>query len=343
MDTNQTKTKKVSTTSLEKYSYLLYSHADGNINNLKEYAEKLNISIETFLQLVTNYIIKNKNNPGYIQILDKLLKLPEERSNLFLKHCNFNIEHMENRFIKYILEYRPILLLDENKKALLRSRLYEYKKFVLNQEEKKHNPLVPDLNENQLNLAISFISSKYSLERFCLLNRISMEIIKKLESPLRAHHKKLYHDYLRKLKTIDELKEETINNDVLKLLELVKSLDNNFTTIDYFRNTIFGIKEILKAADGILNPDDNKTLRKKISIIKEVKAFSEKSIEGIFSEKTILKINDELINISAEVKLQVIEFLQENEIPISNITLKDANIITTLYLILKKKNILNLN
>lgn len=324
MNIEQKNFKKTKIANIEKYTYLLYKHAEGNLLLIKEYADKLNISLEDFLEYATHYIIKNKNNPVYVQIMDKLIKLSEDKYITFLDQCNFNVEHIEQRALKYITEFRPIFLFNEEKRTLLLARIYEYKKHILNKKMKKQNVIIQPLNEHQLNIIMSFISSKYSLERFCFQHRFLMNTIKKLESPLKIHHEKLYHAYLRKLKQIDEFKEQEIINDTLKLLELVKNSDTEFESIDFFQNTLFGIKEILKTADSILTPEDNKILRMGISKIKDIKVFSEKSIEGIFKEKTILNINNELINIPFEVKLTIVNYLQEQEIPISNITLKEA-------------------
>ena len=102
----------------------------------------------------------------------------------------------------------------------------------------------------------------------------------------------------------------------------IKELGHNFTVIDFYLNTRFTPFEIIQEAEKTLDIENIKLLKKYIAQYRDIKCINSLNFPSLITDKLVLNVDNNLIEIQPEVKKQIIDFLKNNEIPVSNETLK---------------------
>ncbi len=307
-------------------AYQIYILSYGNKEILQNYAESLNIKLDTFLELLLNYINKTKSRSIYANIFDKLEVLDLNDSKLiinFLESLNYSFKQLKNNVNEYILLYRPDMLFNDELVTDLQKKLEIYQNYLI--EQKKVN--IYTTSTSYYNQIIkSFIESNYSLKRFGFQNNIKTTELKNIMKKIKTIEPDLYNQAIESLNLKDKIKEETIANDVYNILAKIKELGNNFSIIDFLSLTNYSFEEIIQTSDKILNPEDVRIMRINLSDFKSIVNYSNANIQQIFNDKLVLNIDGNLIEMSSEDKSNVINYLKENDIPISTHSYRDASI-----------------
>ena len=172
----------------------------------------------------------------------------------------------------------------------------------------------------------SFMNSDYSLKRFSFQTGIKILSFKNYMTKIKSIEPIFYQELLETLKLKEENQKETINNDVYTILNKIKELGDNFSIIDFLTLTNYSFEEIIQTSDKILNPEDVRIMRINLSNFKSIVNYSNANIQQIFNDKLVLNIDGNLIEMSSEDKSNVINYLKENDIPISTHSYRDASI-----------------
>lgn len=322
MKNNDINKKKIELTEImlaekQKLAYELFLRSNGIRENMTIGANCLDINLKTFLIYVRDYI-KNNIQTEFANVFDTLEQLnTNDEIITYLNSVNLPLNYLESNLLNYIANFRPdVFFKGNNLLTNLRKKLSIYEKYLKNQTitEKYYNQV---FNDNVTNIIIDFINSNYSLERYCFMNRITKTTFKQFISKIKQVNPSLYNEYLKNNDKKEKIKNIEISKDVMNILSLIKELNVDFMAYHLFSNTNYGILELVKCADNILNYEDAKLFRMHVKQYVEIKMFREKTIEDIFNETYIFNIDGELVEITNEIKTEVINFLKYNNTPIS--------------------------
>ena len=307
-------------------AYQVYTLSYGNKEILSNYAKSLNIKLDTLLELLLKYINKTKSRSIYANIFDKLevLDLNDTKSIInFFESLNYPFKQLKNNVNEYILLYRPDMLFNDALITDLHKKLEIYQNYLIEQTKVD----IYSTSTSYYNQIIqSFIVSNYSLKRFCFQNNINATEFKNFLKKIKLTDLDLYNQAVESLNLKEKAKEENIANDVYNILTKIKELGNNFSIIDFLPLTNYSFDEIIQTSDKILNPEDIRIIRINVSNFKKIVNYSNANIQQIFTDKLILNIDGNLIEMSLEDKSNVINYLKENDIPISTHSYRETAI-----------------
>ena len=307
--------------------YNAYKNFNGDLTKIEYYANNYQLSVKKFLGITMSYIKNNVVKPQYAILLDKLLKLKtKEQIIKFLNKTNFSLYYLESNILAYFILYRPdIYYLKPDKRDELREKLNIYKLYLKEKDEEKiktTNKLSLEYITYILNL---FLMSNYTVERFSYNKGIALRTFKNYLLLIKNANPNLYDNVNLKIEIMEKRKEVELPNEVYKILEMIENDKDNFTILEFLESTFCSIKEILKVADEILNPAQNKIFRMTISKFKnEYNFLDDNSINSYLNENFIFNFDGNLINITNEDKEKAINYLQSKDIPICLSTFKSA-------------------
>ena len=307
--------------------YNAYKNFNGDLTKIEYYANNYQLSVKKFLGITMSYIKNNVVKPQYAILLDKLLKLKtKEQIIKFLNKTNFSLYYLESNILAYFILYRPdIYYLKPDKRDELREKLNIYKLYLKEKDEEKiktTNKLSLEYITYILNL---FLMSNYTVERFSYNKGIALRTFKNYLLLIKNANPNLYDNVNLKIEIMEKRKEVELPNEVYKILEMIENDKDNFTILEFLESTFCSIKEILKVADEILNPAQNKIFRMTISKFKnEYNFLYDNSINSYLNENFIFNFDGNLINITNEDKEKAINYLQSKDIPICLSTFKSA-------------------
>ena len=307
--------------------YNAYKNFNGDLTKIEYYANNYQLSVKKFLGITMSYIKNNVVKPQYAILLDKLLKLKtKEQIIKFLNKTNFSLYYLESNILAYFILYRPdIYYLKPDKRDELREKLNIYKLYLKEKDEEKiktTNKLSLEYITYILNL---FLMSNYTVERFSYNKGIALRTFKNYLLLIKNANPNLYDNVNLKIEIMEKRKEVELPNEVYKILEMIENDKDNFTILEFLESTFCSIKEILKVADEILNPAQNKIFRMTISKFKnEYNFLDDNSINSYLNENFIFNFDGNLINITNEDKEKAINYLQSKDIPVCLSTFKPA-------------------
>ena len=121
---------------------------------------------------------------------------------------------------------------------------------------------------------------------------------------------------------------QNIEMDIKNLLDIATSKGEKANSIDFFLNTNYSPTEIFKFAIEYLDTEEFKNLRHAYGVLTDrrftVSILTSKSIDGIIQKKHAFTLDNELVETTEAERREIIEFLQENAIPISSLTFIDG-------------------
>lgn len=291
-----------------KYAYELYFDSSNTEKAITIGCKYLSISRKQFLQYIREYIDKHCELPLYAIVFQKLMTFETSEEVIqYLININLPINYLETKLLAYIMNYRPDILLSRNNIFNdLTKKITLYGKYLENL--KKQTKTIKKTNfDRELEIINGFINSKYSLERFCFNNRITITTFNSFLSSIKTINYDLYEVCTEKK---DKSMNEEIENEVYLLLNLIKELGYNFDTIDFFMNTICGIKELIKQADKQLSFEDAKLFRTFINTYQSIKVYPQKTIDNLLNIKNTINLNGNLVEMTTEDKLIYYKFLK---------------------------------
>lgn len=308
----------------DEYYYKLYTMHNRDANLIVDYCIYLEIPLDTFLEHVVDYINKNLLIPNYVNILNHLATLSDNQSVInYLNSIDIDYKVLRNNLMDYFINFRPdIYYTNELIKKRINDNLtmYETYKARLN---KPSNCEKTDINEYIYSLITEYIESDYSVNRFCFNKNIGKTLFSQYLIKIKTANPNLYNKYLESTNLKEQIKNAEIENDVYKILNEIKE-NPNFSIIDFLLMTNYDVLELIKVADKILSMEDVKLFRIKIKSIRFINKLNEKDINHIINSSFTFNVNEELITLSREDNIIIINYLKENNIPISNDTFKDA-------------------
>ena len=316
---------KNDTLMIEKLCYEHFINSKSNLENMKIYAKILGISLENFLTYSYYYIEKNVNKPDYVKLLDTLSILKNNDEVIkFFETVNVNHIYLKNNLLSYFENYRPhIYYLHKNKVIYLRDKIIEYENYLYRKLDPVRVTRKID-DDYAINMVNSFVNSKYSLNRFCFNNKISIINFKSLVQKTKYIEPRLYNQYLETIFLKENQKRELIKEDVLELKSKIKENNNNFSLIDFCLSTDFDVLELVRESDKLLSIEDAKLFRRVLKPFREIDILTDERLTRLFRTKFTLNINDELVNITDEDKYTIINYLHVNDIPVCNESFKDG-------------------
>lgn len=321
----------------EKLAYDLYINCSNPAASILDLAHSMNITSDKFISYVCSYINKNIIKPRYVTILDKLDQIPESDKVSIIEYLNsieFSINFIENNLISYIIYYRPDILLAHDNKLLinLRKKINIYKTYLYNLNTPKKENL--SRIEIATNTITKFISSEFSLERFLIHERLCVQTFKEHVGVIKTINNKeknsgntsptLYDIYINHLNQKKEEFKNNIKNVIYNIINLINELGDEFSSIDLFLNTKYAANEIIKEADNILTNEEMKIFRKHVSPYRRIYIYSDRTIENLFNDRMVRNIDSERVEIDNQIKLQAINYLNDNNIPIFNDSFEKA-------------------
>ena len=284
-------------------------------------------------------ISKEKSNQnGNYRVTDTFFKVFESISDTedykkVLTIIKENAEYLEsnknklaNQLNNYINVYRTT---EKNLKTELTEKLQ-----ILKAEEKteKGKPDTKTIKKAQ-DYILEYLESDYDKQEFCQEKNISTETFNKYLEIIKNENTPIYNIYIEKAFENNQKKEQELIQKIPEIIELLKENKNEFNLIDYYLMTnipLTRLEEICKTEiknSHLQQRDYIKYLNPFISKNKQIKECSERDIKIMLTNETNIVDfqTDENGNyipgtgreLSLEEKEQLLNFLKENNIPIT--------------------------
>lgn len=304
--------------------YRLYTMNDRNISVLKEYCVYFDISLKNFLEHIVNYINSNFPIPDYVNIINKLSTITDD--NLAIKYLDsitFDYKILKNNLMDYFINFRPdIYYANEIQKNRIYNnlKLYETYKAKLETPSKCDNV---NLDDHMNNTIIDYIESDYTITRYCFNKNLSKTLFKQYIAKIKIKNPELYNKFVEATNKKEQIKNEIIENDVYTILNIIKE-NSSISIIDFLLITNYDVFELVEVADRILSIEDKKIFRMNVKGIRYINRLSESGLGNILNSTYTFNINGELIELSENDKIEIFQFLKDNNIPVCNDTWTDA-------------------
>ncbi len=307
----------------EAYTIYLESHGDNFV--IAKYIDAFNsrVSYGKYVRVITEYAEKFVEKDEIAILLDSLeaIDLKDEKAIInLISQSGFSIDKIKASLTDYIFVHRPDMYFNTYLLNRLNQKLEIYREYL---KTLKHDSIYTASVSYAHQTMQLFLKSNYSIARFCYQYRISLAKFKEYLRAIKSD-KNLYLKVLENIDLKEQEKEFNIKFDVYKILNDIKHNPDDYSIIDFLPTTNYSFDEITLAADKVLSPKDAKLLRTHVSDFKEVKSFSDRQIANLLDEKFIFNIAGELVEITKEEKIEIINYLKENDIPISTTSLRDA-------------------
>lgn len=291
--------------------------------------EKVKMSLSKFIQTLMDYIKENTDDDDYSLIFDTLLEIdnPEE----YLKQNHIPGDFLRENLNNYLLYKRPDILFTNKKLLHTLERLVKYNEKLwqdsLTKEKFKEESL-PKIKS----FVNEFLSLPYSIERFASVKKISKHFFNVNEGfyirQLAIHDQALYKKLTENIILREQTKFENISNDITKILDLINTKNENFDSLDFYQATLYSPIEVMEVADKILDSDNLKKFQIYIGKYKHhshTNKYTNCNIKNeLLKNKFSFSLDDNLIETTLEDRTSIINYLDENFIPINSITFLDA-------------------
>lgn len=276
----------------------------------------------------------------------KILIILKENAK-YLNSKNINITNQLNNYINV---YRS------NEKKLRKDLIQKLKIIKTLKNEKTTNK--EKYNKKELSNAkeyiLEYIEKDFNKQEFCKEKNISTETLENYLKLLKEDNNPIYDIYIKKTFLNNQTKEQELIQAIPEIIELLKK-DNKkeFNLLEYYLITNIPVTRLeelcqIEVKNGNIKQSDYiKYLKRFITENKQIKECSEKDIRVMLSnEKNIVDFqidkNGNYINrtgreLTLEEKIQLLDFLKENNVPITKKTFHLAIANYNKYLKTRKK------
>jgi len=315
---------------IEKEAYLKYLEANGNIETAYLKAIELGLTPHVFLDYVKSYIDKFDIKSIHSKAFDIFVNtVSEEKNVLLFISSKIAISELEKDFAIYIMKYfygtEEFGELILKFKKCIRSVNRELGK---NKVREDNNSRFTNIDEKKYiyatKIIAKFTKSKFSRERFILQNKLNYRDFTSYLAIVEKNNYEINEAYKRKIENSKLHDEENMTRDVFNLFELIKFKNGKLSLIDFFTTTNYGFDEIKKHADKVLNPIEAKVFRTNLTLLKTCDVCDNSQITSLFNDKFIITIYNIPIIVNEDTKSLAIEYLMQNDIPISAQTFREA-------------------
>lgn len=288
-----------------------------------------------------NFSNINENTGIFANLFLKILNTSDEEEIIkIFSEFNKNVASIKHGLTNFVASYN---LSSEIRDDLFR-KFEIYKKYLLSsrkqikdeQKEQANNELLKQAEE----IIIGYINSGCSTtEEYCTNLKLHKKMFEKYLTIIKENNDVLYNDFVK----YEEQKEKKTYNELLSnsliVIDLLKNgvvengVKREFDLIDYYKYLPIGFDRMLRIIRDDLNLDDYKLLSTYVKEIKNEDELSEVAINNIYNTKTIVGVKiDEENNIipgtgreiTKEEKQNIINYLKEVNIPITNKTYNAA-------------------
>ena len=309
----------------KKYIYEIYINHNGNsFENIKLLAKSFRLTEENFLKIVCNYIKKNISTTDYSIIFDTLLLLETNNEIItYLNSIQLDLKYLRSNLLSYFIYFRPdIYFLNPDKRESLRNKLEVYRLYLKRIDTPPMDLQKKDTLEYSLTIIQEFIKSNFSFKRFCFQKRMLPEEMKKHSQIVKKNDLILYQEFENVCLAKKETMISEISFEIRKLYFLIQN--GEIDSIDVFQNTNYSIPELVKYAGSVLNKEENIVFKQFIHYYENLKVLSKKGIEDFLNDKFVINYRDEETEITLDMKKDLLNYLQENNLPITVTTIRDT-------------------
>ena len=311
-------------------------------SKIKKIAENLNISIDVLIKNAKMYAIgvlnwsekewstqinlQGQKDPNkyisknkYTESFNTILALDKEELTKFLEKNENNINSMRATLHSFIISYHNDNY--DEIKNIITTKLNNYTREKSQQRKKEKEKR----QINQISSIISnFIKSNESLENYLKKEQINTEKFNKMLSILKDKNKNLYNRYLYKLDELQQNETIELKNTLTELINQL-TINKNFNILDYYLMTKHDIKKLKSIANKQLNDQELKLFYIFCNQNKVKELMSKQDIKDLLTTKTIIgtkfdKNNNPIPNTGREITkeeiLQIIKYLEDNNIPL---------------------------
>lgn len=291
--------------------------------------EKVKMSLSKFIQTLMDYIKENSKDDDYSLVFDTLLEIdnPED----YLKQNHIPGDFLRENLNNYLLYKRPDILFTNKKLLHTLERLVKYNEKLWQEsltKEKFKEESLPKIKD----FVNEFLSLPYSIERFASVKKISKHFFNLNEGfyirQLAIYEPALYKKLTENITLREQTKFENISNDITKILNLIAIKKENFDSLDFYQATLYGPIETMEVADKILDSDNLKIFHVYINKYRSTNhttKFCDCNIKNeLLKNKFSFSLDDNLIETTLEDRTSIINYLDENFIPVNSTTFLDA-------------------
>lgn len=303
---------------LENLCYRHFKESNDNLSEMKKRASFLGINIKYFLIFCTGYVERNINKPEYVKLLDTLSLVKTDKEVVtFFERTKADYKYLQDNLLSYFIYYRPhkYYETDKSKYFQLRDKIKTYENYIYRRLDPIRAKKKIDF-EYARNMVNMFINSRYSLVRFCFNNNILVSTFKSYVQKIKLEDEVLYNDYLQTLANKEYIKEQTITNDVMSLIDKIKENPDDFSYIDFCQITNYDPLELVPVADNILNIEDMRLFRVKVRVLRNVKVLTSNQERRLVEMNYTLNVDGNLIEADEETKCKVLADLHDKDIPV---------------------------
>ena len=299
--------------------------------NLKKDNDK-DFKLDNFiLNLATKYIDKHLEKPEYVSILNTLVNLEDNNSIInYLDRINYPINKLESSITSFIVNFRPDLFIASiNYIYSLEKKIKIYKEYLRKKEiqRKQAEKYKPEEVNQAIKLITKYINDDLPTKRFCWEHSIQRNQLEKKANIIKHFNTSLYDAFISKKEELDLYTIKNIDNDVRKILELIKNQTNDkpFDHLTYFLTTKFSFREIVDQGDIILNNEDAKILRNQLTFFyNHFTIYNERDIKWFQDSYITINVDGQILEFTNQEKQMALSYLVTNNIPISYDTLTEV-------------------
>ncbi len=283
---------------------------------------KHKMSLNKFISILMQYLEEHKIIIEDSNICEELLNSEDKRA--YLNENPIPSELLSSTLNKYLLYRRPdIFFGNKNLLKTLNSLINYNDKLNKIREKENHekDTFLPIIE----NFVKDFLNQDYSLERFCLLRNISKHYFYPKDGfysrQLIAYNQDLYQELLTDLKLREKEKQESLVNDIYKVLAMIKE-NKDFDAIDFYQATKYGPLEFIETSTAILSIEDSKLIREYVNKLRcsyTINYHTNSLKTELLKEKYTLTIDNTIVETTEEVRKIVLDYLEKENIPISSI------------------------
>ncbi len=291
-----------------------YLQSDNTFACLCVSARKLDISCGEFIRYLTEYM-SEKSKSKITILFDRLVSIEDEEKIIeLLKESGLTPNMLNDRVVAYYSNTHPDVMLFNGKpenRLFNKIKIYERYLNSLKSKEKVDEELI-NLGYYYVN---DFLNSRYSYERYCYQVNIGKDAFKNLLNATKKRFPELYALYNTKMDAEKADRDIQLTQIVNDYMERIKN--GGLTYNEFLENTTYGIYEIVKYADSILNNEDAYLFRTVVSPFKIFKRVKGEDIDKLLNFNISYNVNGEIVTIDREIKEYAINYLQERDIPIT--------------------------
>lgn len=310
---------------LEKHYHITYNMLPKTIEDYTKVYGNNDIEI---LNFISREVYKNFSNLNNI-ILDSMDKNNIEYCVDYLLEKKYNLEYIKANF--YNIKSSKLLNLSNEEKEKLSQIYISFSKKIRNEMEEENKVMTREefILEEARKVIMDYLNSDYTtIVGYCNNKNIDFNTFKKCLNILKENNDKVYKNYQTN---------NSIGLDTKGLNKLAKNIANKiksgvkedgvirkYDMIDYYIDAPYNIKKFLLKLKDNVSDEDFDVIRSFIGKKEEFKlgtsVFNSKVIVDVKYDEKGRMIEGSGREITLEEKEKIVNFIQENEIPLNNLT-----------------------